>query len=150
MTLSRFNGPVYGAKSVLWSIGPMTGSSGGSSALVARILVPAYERWLITELNVSASTNSSLYLTQLKAKGGTTSADFPSGNAGTVASVSAGASTGGFNLITTATPTAGEYEGYLVTENSTLRIVSSGVNPPTNYTINVRGFIRYIDSTRAV
>jgi hypothetical protein len=134
---------------MLFSLGPVTGSTGASTTLVARTIVPAYERWVITELGVSASTNSSNYVTQLKAKGGSTSADFPGGNAGTIASVTAGASTGGFNLVSLPTnPTPGEYEGYVVTENSTLRIVSSGVNPPSNYSVTVRGFIRYIDSTR--
>lgn len=151
MGITRFSGPVYGAKSGLFSIGPLTGSTGASTSLIARTVVPAYERWIITELAASASSNSSNFQVLLKAKGGSTSADFPNGNAGTISSVASGASTVGFNLVATpTTPTPGEYEGYIVTENSSLRVVSSGVNAPSNLFVHVRGFVRYIDSTRAV
>jgi hypothetical protein len=65
MGKTSFSGPVYGAKSLLWTYGPytQTGSSGASTVLVtanAARPVPAYEDWYITEVEFRTSTNSSV------------------------------------------------------------------------------------------
>lgn len=156
-----FSGPVYGAKSLLWSYGPFadTHSTGASTAALnanAIRVVPPYEDWMITEVTVAVSTNSTaaghgLYL---KSEGGSTlgivRADGqPSTATQTIASFTSGASsvlTGS----TTVAATPGEYEGKWVPAGSTLRLVSSGVSVMGNVQVNVMGYIRYVNSTRPV
>ena len=140
--------------------GMVTPSTGATTSLVARYVVPNYESHIITELGVSASTNSSITSFKLKVKGTSTDAtypttgpdpDFSTGNPGTVLTLASGASTSGFSLTgvpTTATP--GEYEGYVAPGNSSVRLVSSLTNAPSNFAFRISGYIRYLDSTRAV
>lgn len=160
MGVTRFLGPVYGAKSCLFSAGPLTGSTGATTTLIMRTIVPNYETWYITEMGVSASTNSSVTGFKLKVKGTSTDAtnptvgpdpSFPTGNPGTPITLTTGASTVGFNLVASpASPTPGEFEGYAAPGNSSIRLVSSAVNAPSNLFIRVFGYVRYLDSTRAV
>ncbi len=160
MGITRFLGPVYGAKGLLWAVGPAAASSGASThaPIVANsnIVLPVYEDWYITEFQVNCSTCSSVgnnFL--LKSKGGSTtgisrnSAFQNSTITQTLATVNTGASTT-LTSLTTITPTAGEYEGAWVPAGSSLYVVSSGINPPGLLSWNVRGYIRYVDSTRAV
>ena len=126
-----FSGPAYGAKSLLWSESK-TISTGGTTATVTARTLPPYEDWYITEMHArygtAASTISSaatgLYL---KSEGGSTTAQ---------------------STWAAATPTAGEFEGVFVPAGSTLRLVSSGVDALA-VQVQVMGYIRYIDSTRA-
>jgi hypothetical protein len=158
MGKAAFSGPVYGGKGNLFSVGPVAAAS-ASTTLVASIVVPPYETWYLTELFAAqsqASSNSSTPKIVLKVKGTSTSVSypgpgpdpaFPTGNAGTVATVTGPTSTATWNQVTTATATAGEYEGYAAPANSTIRIVSSGTIGLLSARVN--GFIRFIDSTRA-
>lgn len=150
MGKTAFSGPVYGAKSNLISFGP-SDRSGGSTALIFTAVVPAYETWYLTELaaaNTQATSNSSTPKVILKVDGAPTADPaFPTGNAGTAASITGPTSTAGFNLIATCSVTAGEYEGYAAPANSTIRIVSSGTIGAL--CVSVNGFKRYFDSTRA-
>lgn len=157
MGITRFTGPVYGAKASLFSVGPVA-LSGASTTLQARTVVPVYETWYLTELAVSCSTNSSNAKVILKVKGTSTDAtnptngpdpNFPAGNPGSPFTLTGPTSTSGFNQFVIPTAqTPGEYEGYAVPGNSTIRIVSSGTMGVA--CLSVRGFIRYLDSTRAV
>jgi hypothetical protein len=162
MGKTAFSGPVYGAKSLLWSYGPygQIGSSGASTVLYRENSVrpiPAYEDWYITEVHVATSTNSSVAGThgiKLKSEGGSTTGivrqDLPSTVTQTIVAMvnpSGGSTT--WNAIATVTASAGEYEGLYVPAGSTLRLVSSGVAPLGNTQINVMGYIRYVNSTRA-
>lgn len=158
MGKTSFNGPVYGAKTNLFSFGPIA-VTGASTGLVVSQLVPAYETWFITEVcasNPQASSNSSTPKVFVKVKGTSTSVSypgpgpdpqFPTGNAGTAASVLGPTSTAGFNVLGVASVTAGEYEGYGAPANSTIRIVSSGTIGQLY--VSVHGFKRFLDSTRA-
>lgn len=150
MGKTAFSGPAYGAKGGLFSIGPVAAAN-GSTALVTSIVVPPYETWYLTELfaaNAQATSNSSTPKVVLKVDGtGASDPAFPTGNPGTAATVTGPTSTAGFNLLTTATVTAGEFEGYAAPANSTIRIVSSGTIGALM--VRVNGFIRFIDSTRA-
>jgi hypothetical protein len=47
------------------------------------------------------------------------------------------------------TPSAGEYEGLYVPAGSSLRVLTSGVSLLGGLQMNVYGFIRFINSTRA-
>jgi hypothetical protein len=156
MGKSGVSGPFYGAKSLLWSQYIHAATSQATTALASPIafrVVPAYEDWFLTEYSLNASTMSSAgnnFI--LKTEGGSTSGiprtDGVSTRAATLFTVSAGTST---TVSTGAafTPSAGEYEGTWIPAGSTLRLVSSGINPQGPIMLNVMGYVRYIDSTRA-
>lgn len=158
MGVTRFSGPVYGAKCNLVSFGPIAFNS-ASTITAALALVPPYETWYITEIawaNTQASSNSSTPKVLVKVKGTSTSVtapgpgpdpNFPTGNPGTAVSAVGGTSTTTFNLVATPTPTPGEYEGYAAPANSTIRIVSSGTIGALF--VALHGFKRFLDSSRA-
>lgn len=152
-------GPVYGAKGGLFSFGPTRGDANASTTLVASIVVPPYETWYLTELfaaNAQTSSNSSTPKVLLKVKGTSTSVSYPgpgpdpqwpTGNAGTAATITGPTSTATWNQMTTCSVSPGEYEGYAAPANSTIRIVSSGTIGQLHGRVN--GYIRFLDSTRA-
>ena len=157
-----FSGPVYGAKSLLWSYGPFadthsTGASTGPLNANAVRVVPNYEDWYVTEVHLAVSTNSSAAATHalyLKSEGGSTtgvarSNGMVSTATQTVLSKANPAGSTTWNESTFVSPTAGEYEGLWVPAGSTLRLVSSGVSVMGNVQVNVMGYIRFVDSTRA-
>ena len=157
MGFSRFKGPVYGAKSQIASFSASAAtSSGASSALVTSWIVPVYEDWFITEVSAYASTLSSGGDTiTIKSEGGSTSAavrDWGDGSnstkAQTIATLTWGTSTTG-PLLSAVTASAGESEGLWVPAGSTIRaVLSSVVDPIANLNIALRGYTRFIDSTR--
>lgn len=159
MGLSRPSGPVYGGKCLLWAAGPALGSTGASTGRpfvqAAAQVVPAYEDWFVTEFAASFSTGSSLgNAIILKSKGGSTSIQPAPWGVGagstitqTIASMDGSTSTT-FSNVVTVTATAGEYEGKWVPAGSTLYVVSSGVNALAQLAFQVRGFIRFRNSTR--
>jgi hypothetical protein len=159
MGLSRPSGPSYGAKSLLWAVGPATGSTNASTSRpfvnAAAVVIPPYEDWFITEWTASISTCSSVGNSViLKSKGGSTNiqpAPWGTGAGSTVTQTLSNLNTGTSTSLSTwatITATAGEYEGAWVPAGSTLYVVSSGVNPPGQLAWNVRGFIRFRNSTR--
>lgn len=153
MGKTAFKGPVYGAKSLLWSGGPLTGTTSASTALIATTVIPPYEDWYATEIKASFSTGSSVGNSFVfKSKGGSSGLARYDGQASTVAqtigTINSGTSTS-LNAVTTITPTAGEYEGLYIPAGSTLRLVSSGVNPQSRVTFGLWGYPRFIPSTRA-
>jgi len=153
MGKTAFSGPVYGAKSLLWGAGPLTVSTGASTALVCATVVPPYEDWYVTEFKASFSTGSSAgNAFILKSEGGSSGLPRYQGQASTVAqtiaTINSGTSTS-LNALATVTATAGEYEGLYVPAGSTLRIVSSCVNPLSKVSLSVAGFIRWVNSSRS-
>src|SRR5262245_13235001 len=166
MGLTRFRGPVYGAKALLWNYGPYTmTSSGGTTALFTpnslRVL-PNYEDWYITEVNLTCSTNSSANNALqfiVKSKGGSTTgiASREDGKPSTVTqtiatflySTATAQNSTTWSTFATVTASPGEFEGLYVPAGSTIRIVSSGVDRPSGMQFNVMGYIRYVSSTRA-
>lgn len=162
MGKTSFSGPVYGAKSLLWVFGPytQTGSSGASTVLFtanAAVVVPPYEDWLVTEVDLRTSTNSSVaagHAVYLKSEGGSTVVPLrgngqPSTMAQTIFSLTTAAGSTTWSTWATAPVTAGEYEGTYVPAGSSMRVVSSGVTLIGGLQLNVYGWIRNIDSTRA-
>lgn len=157
MGKTAFSGPLYGAKSFLWggTFGATGLSTGASTAnrTIAATVVPPYEDWYISEFKANFSTGSSggnSFI--LKSEGGSSGLQRfqgqPSTVAQTLATLNSGTSTT-FNGMLTLTPTAGEYEGVYVPAGSTLRLLSTSVNPLSNAGFGVQGFIRFIPSTRA-
>lgn len=157
MGKTAFKGPVYGAKTLLWSVGPITGTTGASTVLAftnAARQVPPYEDWFITEVNCCVSTCSSVGNNIiLKSEGGSTtgitrhSGGYPSTVAQTITTFNPLTSTT-LNTFNTVTASAGEFEGMYVPAGSSLRIVSSGVNPLGQLSMQVMGYIRFVSSTR--
>jgi len=165
MGKSAVSGPFYGAKANLWTFGPytQTGSSGASTALAtanASIVVPNYEDWFVTEVGITCSTNSSVAAAHgvtIKVEGGSTTGVPPrsqigqgSTNAATIATLTNPAGSTTWSTWATATATAGEYEGTWCPAGSSIRILTSGVSLLGLLQVNLRGFTRYVDSTRPV
>lgn len=153
MGLSRFKGPVYGAKCLLWSVHVPTGTTRATTGTLGVTSVPPYEDWYITEAYAAFSTGSSAGNAFIfKSEGGSSGLARYDGLASTVAqtiaTINSGTSTT-LNNVTTVTPTAGEYEGLYVPAGSTLRLVSSGVAAQTQINAGLRGYIRFIPSTRS-
>ena len=159
----NFSGPVYGAKSLLWTFGPytQTGTSGGTTVLYTDNsvrVVPPYEDWFITEVNLMASTNSTVangHKVFLKSEGGSTtgitriSGMFASTVAQTIATFTNAAGSSAWSTWATVTGSPNEYEGLYVPAGSSLRIVSSGITLIGLLQLNIMGFIRYVSSTRS-
>lgn len=162
MGKTSFNGPVYGAKSLLWVAGPAAAASTGTSTVLAfvqpgyaRRVVPLYEDWIITEAHLVASTASTVAggtTWKLKVEGGSTTVPRSNGqestNAATILTIDTGGSSN-VEGVGIAAVTPGEYEGTWCPAGSTLRWVSSGASLPSAPMMNCMGFIRYIDSTRS-
>ena len=158
MGKTAFHGPVYGAKGLLakYSAGAAS-STGASSALTMAWIVPSYEDWFVCELSAYCSTCSSGgNVFALKTEGGSTTGVLPrakapgngSTRAATLGSINTGTSTGG-PFLTTISADPGEFEGAWVPAGSTLRLVLSSVaNPIANLNFSVRGFTRFVASTR--
>lgn len=162
MGITRFAGPVYGSKSLLWVAGPSAAASTSASTVNAFLqpaygkrVVPAYEDWFVTEAYLVCSTASTVVGAVqwiLKTEGGSSSLPARMNgqgttNAATILTITGGGSS---NVAAgaTAAVTAGEYEGTWCPAGSTLRWVSSYADIPTLPQMHVMGFIRYIDSTR--
>ena len=158
MGKTAFGGPVYGAKTLLWSE-QETISTGGTTALVCARAIPVYEDWFITEVyaryGTAASTISSAATAfLLKSEGGSTTGivrgdGYASTVAQTLVTLSKTGSTTVLSSGARVTGSAGEYEGLYVPAGSTLRWVSSGVDA-IKVNLQVMGFIRWVSSTRAV
>ena len=161
MGKTAFSGPVYGAKSLIWSCGPSAAASTSASTVAAfaqpgysRIVVPAYEDWYVTEAHLVCSTASTVAAAaswKLKVEGGSTTVPRGGGdstNAATILTILSGGSSN-VEKRATAAVTAGEFEGTWCPAGSTIRWVSSYADAPTLPKMNVYGFIRFINSTRA-
>ena len=162
MGKTSFSGPVYGAKSLLWVAGPSAAASSGTSTVLAftqpgyaRRVVPAYEDWYVTEAYLTCSTASTVAggtTWKLKVEGGSTTLPRSNGQASTNAATILTIDTGGSSNVeksVTAAVTPGEYEGTWCPAGSSMRWVSSGASLPSLPMMQVMGYIRYIDSTRA-
>ncbi len=169
MGKTAFDGPVYGAKSLLWSYGPVVCDTPSTAANTTGLykngsirVVPAYEDWYVTEFYADFSTCSSLgaHSLLLKSEGGSTTIlpriNAP-GNGSTRAQTIATATTATTSttaaVAVTATPDGGEYEGAWVPAGSTMRVVYSHVGSTTAEVMTagwqVMGYIRFRSSTRA-
>jgi hypothetical protein len=154
MGKTAFSGPVYGAKCGLMSFCYAAGaiSSGASTAVLpaGQFITPSYSIWMPTELFVNVSTCSSNNY-QFKVKyespsyGTTLDGRNVSSQSGTLFTVGSGTSTS-INTSSTCATTAGEYEGFVLTPGSTVRIVSSGNSAPGVVQLNLHGYIRYIEA----
>lgn len=138
MGLSRLSGPVYGAKATLVCVGPFACST-GSSAVFSGGKVPSGEDWYATELVLHrASTGSTDLAISLQV------------NSTTVGSVTIGGSSVVASNISILTTDGGEYEGTRIASGTTFTLShSSHAGPNIGCTVTLRGFTRFVNSTRA-
>lgn len=165
MGKTAFSGPVYGAKSLLWSFfSPKANNSsnGASTATIgvnanSNITVRPYEDWLVTEASITVSTHSSVVgciAVVLKTEGGSSSLPNRMNgqgttNAATILTMTQGGTSTSWSTWATAAVTPGEYEGTWCPAGSSLRLVSSGTSLPGDMLVNVWGYTRFIASTRS-
>ena len=142
MGRTRFSGPVYGAKTLLWNWHkdnlPVFASS---QATVASIVIPAGQDWFITEVHAGRGSTASTGFTMVLLDDSTNiaSARVPSSVADSYGS-------------TVLAPDGGEYEGKQVAAGSTLQlmaVVGSSTVASTDCSAWVYGYIRFVDSSRA-
>lgn len=152
MGKTAFSGPLYGAKANLVSLAYAASaiSSGASTTLCpgAQLVVPLGEAWLLTELIPSVSTctsNAAAFKVKVEAPAFGGQSSF----SGTAISYNSGASTSVVSTYALASVTGGEYEGYFCPPNSTIRVVSSANSAMGITNLNLRGYTRFISSTRA-
>jgi len=145
MGRTAFSGPVYGAKSVLLT-GLLSAMSSGTgdpiSTVMLKTIVPSYEDWYLTEFTAHRQSTGSTSLRMTLDDDSTE-----------LSSIALNSSLAEQNVLNTITPTGGEFEGVQVLGGSTLSVLiktgSSGVPASSGITATVRGFIRYLDTTRA-
>jgi hypothetical protein len=143
MGLTRHSGPLYGAKSLLFTVHRDNTDVASSVAITeALVVVPNYEEWLVTEFRVFRGSSGSTAATYTFAL---------VDDSTTIADVATASSAASLSLSTTLAPTAGEYEGVLVASNSTLAFThtrgGSTTAPCSNITMSAYGFIRFKSSS---
>ena len=148
MGITRMSGPVYGAKSLLWSVhrdNQLPGATDTTTVTFASVRVPSYEDWFVTEFKAYRGSSGSTAVT--------TTYNLTDDST-VIASLATASSAAGIMLSTTPTADAGEYEGVRVVANSTLAITvghgGSSAAVSSDVSMWVYGYQRYIDSTRAV
>src|SRR5436190_1024926 len=106
MGKTAFRGPIYGAKGLLWVVGPPAAAASNASTVNAylqpgfgRRSVPVYEDWLITEVYATCSTVSTVANAAqwiLKVEGGSSNSQRSNGesstNAANIATIASGGS----------------------------------------------------------
>lgn len=160
MGKTAYSGPVYGAKSLIWTAGPAAAASTNADTNASfaqpgysRITVPAGQDWYVTDAYLVCSTCSSVASAaqwKLKVEGGTTSVFRPSNqsatNAATILTIASGGSSN-VEKWAAAGISAGEYEGTYCPTGSTVRWCSSYADAPTSPQMNVYGYIRFLNSS---
>lgn len=141
MGKTAFSGPVYGAKSLLWTITRDNVAISTAAQTLRSIVLPTYEDWYVTEFRgwrgSTGSTDFTLTLTD---------------DSTAIANVTSASSAAGIALSTTLTPDAGEYEGVRVAAGSSLSVTMQNGNSSavgsSDVAAAVYGYIRFINSTR--
>lgn len=136
MGVSRFSGPVYGSKGSLFSVGPVSAST-GSSAVFAGTVVPAGEDWYATELLLYRnSTGSTNFIVSLQ------------DDSTTIGQVSVNGSSIAVSNYSSFVTDGGEFEGTRIASGSVITLShSSHAGPNANINVVVRGFTRFVNSS---
>lgn len=145
MGKTAFSGPVYGAKSLLWSAYVPVGTS-GVAGTYAVTQVPVYEDWYATETYFACSSCS----TGAVSVSSVTNFQITDDSSALHSAVSVTSTAAG--TLTTVAADGGEYEGKRIAGGSTLAFVITGGSssvPIGSARAELRGFIRYINSTRS-
>lgn len=145
MGKTAFSGPVYGAKSLLWSAYVPVATS-GASATYAVTTVPGYEDWYITETFFACSSCS----TGVASLSSVTTFTIQENSSNLHSPVSMTSTASG--VLTTLPADAGEFEGKRVRAGSTLAFVIAGGSTAVasgSARAEMRGYVRFINSTRS-
>lgn len=148
MGLTRFSGPSYGAKSLLWGYARSSTTAPSTSVYTfAQIVVPPGQDWFVTDFAAfRESTHSTSFTLSLSddSSRATTSTR-------TVADLAITSSAAGVAASTVVPADAGEYEGRRVASGSTLTLqLANGGSSVTGWTgaAWAYGYIRFVNSTR--
>ncbi len=139
MALSRASGPILGAKGNLLSYSNNAVSSGATTSVIFRTVVPSYEDWFVTDIATYFSTNSSNAQIIYKSRVASVVSQ--------MLAVSAGASTVGVNVVNTVGFKGGSSGtlGYYAPTGSTIYAVSTSVNPIAGACIQVHGWRQWVN-----
>ena len=152
MGKTAFRGPVYGAKGNLFSFSFAAGASTSNAStallLATSFQIPSFEAVCLTGFYANVSTCSSNNA-QFKVKIEAPAFEGNSSFSTTIFTLGSGTSTSISSRVEPTAPTPSEYEGFLCPPNSTIRIVSSANSAMGVTNLNVHGFPRFVDSTRA-
>jgi hypothetical protein len=138
MGVTRFSGPVYGAKATLLSL-EVSNVSTATNFTLYSFRIPSYEDWFATELHVCR-----------RSSGGSGWAIKIVDDSTVVSSVTLSTGTNE-STWTSITASAGEYEGHQMLHDSSLAIVkdeSSAVGVSSAAVIILSGYRRFVSSTR--
>ena len=145
MGKTAFSGPLWGAKSLLYTVRLETVSSGpGGGAALSTIIggtqVPVGEDWYITDVSMlRTSTGSSVY--------GVTLVD----DSTIISSLTMTSTVANAIVSTALVPDGGEFAGLRVISGSTLTVNhqnSTVVGASSGLCVSVYGYPRFVDSTR--
>lgn len=140
MGKTSFSGPVYGAKSLLFSVHADAVSSGTTAQVLSAITVPTGQDWYVTEVMAfRGSTGSTAFVLTLV------------DDTTNVASLAITSSLANAVASTVVTATAGEYEGLLVASGSSLswQLANTAATGSSGVRGYAYGFIRFLSSTRS-
>lgn len=144
MGKTAYSGPVYGAKSLLWTATLGADSSGSTSSTISlgvgTIIVPSGEDWVISDVHVfRGSTGSTGF--------GATLTD----DSTAIATIAVTSSVAGSIGSTRIAPTLGEYTGVLVASGSSLTMTFDDAIAASSFisrgTAWVYGFPRWLQSS---
>lgn len=142
MGKTSYEGPVYGAKSLLWQVSSKDVANSTTPNQVAAITVPAGQDWYVTDFHVfRGSTHSTAFTATL------------TDDSTTVSTVPITSSLGGQMGSTIVTPTAGEFEGQRIAAGSSVsfNVHNGGSSVASSAVFGwVYGYIRYVDSSRTL
>lgn len=151
MGKTSFSGPVYGAKSLIWSHTQLAGTVSTAATNLAQFIVPAGQDFIFTDLHVQRATVQSTGLT-VSIVDDSSRATTSSRVLGTVAITSSAANALGSTAFV-ADP--GEYEGRRVAALSTVSLrlhdtlSSAAALASSGLQVWAFGYIRFVSSTRA-
>lgn len=136
------SGPLYGAKSMLWSVSSKDIANSTTPNVVASIIVPAGQDWYATDIHIfRGSTHSTAFVGAF------------TDDSTTIGSVSITSSLAGVTGASIVTPTAGEFEGQRIAAGSSVSFtVHNGGSSVASSAIFgwLYGYIRYVDSSRTL
>ena len=141
MGKTAFSGPVYGAKSLLWSVYRDNTPISTAAQTLRSIVLPTYEDWYVTEFRTwRGSTGSTAFTVSL------------TDDSSLVASIAITSSLAGQVGSTTLAADPGEYEGVRIAAGSSLSVTlqngNSSVVGSSDVSASIYGYIRFVSSTR--
>jgi hypothetical protein len=149
MGKTAFSGPVYGAKSLLFSYSKSsTTVTSTATVTLAQIIVPTGQDWYVSDFQAfRESTHSTSFVLSLS-----DDSSRATSSTRTVAGLAITSSAAAQVASTVVTVDAGEYEGRRVAAGSTLTLqLANGNSSATGAVFSAwaYGFIRFVSSTRS-